>query len=173
MELFLFNEAISLLGLNEVTLQGRMFTWANMHPHQFLKNWIGFLVTCNSWAPYPDTTLKALEMTPYHYPHVINIFTCIPNTGEYVMMEELIAYIWDMTLIQVTKVEKIKLMLGSTDRLQVWMASWRLWSEGPHVIVKLEQDLSPMDWRNSDKQVRSRSMNQYGHMMIWSGSYHL
>jgi hypothetical protein len=31
--------------------------------------------------------------------------------------------------------------------------------------VKLEQDLAPMNWRNSEEQVRSRSMDQ-GHMMI-------
>ena len=41
------------------------------------------------------------------------------------------------------------------------------------VAVKLEQDMAPMDEGNSEKQVRSRSMNQYGHVMIWRGSYHL
>jgi hypothetical protein len=35
------------------------------------------------------------------------------------------------------------------------------------------EDLAPMDRGNSEKQVRPRSMNQYGHVMIWSGSYHL
>jgi hypothetical protein len=34
------------------------------------------------------------------------------------------------------------------------------------VVVKLEQDLAPMDEDNSEKQVRSRSMNQQGHVMI-------
>ena len=34
------------------------------------------------------------------------------------------------------------------------------------VAVKLEQDLVPMDEGNGEKQLRSRSMNQYGHMMI-------
>jgi hypothetical protein len=33
--------------------------------------------------------------------------------------------------------------------------------------------LAPMDEGNGDEQVKSRSMNQYGHVMIWSGSYHL
>jgi hypothetical protein len=80
---------------------------------------------------------------------------------------------WDMTLSQVIKVEKIKTWLGSIDRLQVWRASWMLRSEGPRVTVKLEQDLAPMDWGNSEEQVKLRSMNQYGHVMIWSGSYHL
>jgi hypothetical protein len=34
-----------------------------------------------------------------------------------------------------------------------------------HEAVKLEQDLAPMDRRNDEEQVRSRSMDQ-GHMMI-------
>ena len=34
------------------------------------------------------------------------------------------------------------------------------------VVVKLEQDLAPMDEGNDKKQVKSRSMNQYCHMMI-------
>jgi hypothetical protein len=32
--------------------------------------------------------------------------------------------------------------------------------------VKLEQDLASMDRRNGEEQVRSRSMDQQGHMMI-------
>jgi len=34
------------------------------------------------------------------------------------------------------------------------------------VTVKLEQDLAPMDEGNSEKQVRSKSMNQQGRVMI-------
>ena len=34
------------------------------------------------------------------------------------------------------------------------------------MAVKLEQDLTPMDEGNDEEQVRSRSMNQQGHMMI-------
>jgi len=34
------------------------------------------------------------------------------------------------------------------------------------VTVKLEQDLAPTDRGNIEEQVRSRSMNQYGHVMI-------
>ena len=41
------------------------------------------------------------------------------------------------------------------------------------MTVKIEQDLAPIDQGNGEKQVRSRSMNQYSHVMIWSGSYHL
>ena len=34
------------------------------------------------------------------------------------------------------------------------------------VAVKLEQDLAPMDDGNGEEQVKSRSMNQYDHVMI-------
>jgi hypothetical protein len=34
------------------------------------------------------------------------------------------------------------------------------------VAVKLEQDLAPMDEGNSEKQVKSKLMNQYSHVMI-------
>jgi hypothetical protein len=37
---------------------------------------------------------------------------------------------------------------------------------------KLSDDFAPMDRSNSEEQVKSRSMNQYGRVMIWSGSYH-
>jgi hypothetical protein len=48
------------------------------------------------------------------------------------------------------------------------------WLDGPVASVKgkLSDDLTPMDRSNSEEQVKSRSMNQYDHMMIRSGSYH-
>ena len=48
------------------------------------------------------------------------------------------------------------------------------WFDGPVSSVKgkLSDDLTPMDQSNGEEQVKSRSMNQYGHVMIWSGSYH-
>jgi hypothetical protein len=48
------------------------------------------------------------------------------------------------------------------------------WLDGPVASVKgkLSDDLAPMDQSNGEEQAKSRSMNQYDHMMIWSGSYH-
>ena len=34
------------------------------------------------------------------------------------------------------------------------------------VAVKVKQDLAPIDEGNGEKQVKSRSINQYGHVMI-------
>ena len=71
-----------------------------------------------------------------------------------------------------TKVEKIKTGLGLMDRLQ-----WRRASQGfearDRKSVKLGQDLAPMDRGNGEERARSRSIDQRGHVMIWSGSYHL
>ena len=50
----------------------------------------------------------------------------------------------------------------------------KTWLDGLVASVKgkLSDDLAPMDRDNGEEQVKSRLMNQYGHMMIWSGSYH-
>ena len=44
----------------------------------------------------------------------------------------------------------------------------KAWLDGPVASVKgkLSDDLAPMDEASGEKQVRSRLMNQYGHMMI-------
>ena len=76
-----------------------------------------------------------------------------------------------MTWSHVTKVKKIKTRLGLMDRLQ-----WRRASQGFESTnceaVKLGQDLALMDRGGSEERARSRSMDQGGHVMIWSGSYH-
>jgi hypothetical protein len=48
------------------------------------------------------------------------------------------------------------------------------WLDGSVASVKgkLSDDLALKDRRNGEEQVKSRSMNQYGHVIIWSGSYH-
>ena len=67
-----------------------------------------------------------------------------------------------MTLSHVTKEEKILTRLdGCKHEGQV--GGFRAMDR---VAVKLEQDLAPMDEGNGEKQVRSRSMNQYSHVMI-------
>ena len=50
----------------------------------------------------------------------------------------------------------------------------KTWLDRPIASVKgkLSDDLASMDRSDGEEQVKSRSMNQYGHVMIWSGSYH-
>ena len=44
----------------------------------------------------------------------------------------------------------------------------KTWLNGPVASVKdkSSENLAPMDQGNKEEQVKSRSMNQYGHMMI-------
>ena len=44
----------------------------------------------------------------------------------------------------------------------------KTWLDGPVARVndKLSDDLAPMDRGNGEEPVKSRSMNQYGHVMI-------
>ena len=67
-----------------------------------------------------------------------------------------------MTLSHVTKEEKIPTRLGGCKR-EGQVGGFRAMDR---VAVKLEQDLAPIDDGNSEEQVKSRSMNQYDHVMI-------
>lgn len=80
-EIFLFNEAISYLGLNEIPLQGRKFTWSNMQPPPLLEK-LDWIFSSASWTlAYPNTSVKALDMPPSdHTPCVVSISTVIPKS---------------------------------------------------------------------------------------------
>ena len=70
----------------------------------------------------------------------------------------------DMTWSHVAKWRRSRQGLASMDRLQVWRASQRLWSDVPHMAEKLEQRLGVDGqgqwWRASkvviDEPIRSR-----------------
>jgi len=76
----MFNAAISHLGVQEIPLQGRKFTWSNMQPSPLLEK-LDWVFSSASWTlTYPNTSVKALDMTPSdHTPLVINISTKIPK----------------------------------------------------------------------------------------------
>jgi endonuclease/exonuclease/phosphatase family metal-dependent hydrolase len=77
-EMFMFNDAISALGLTEIILQGRKYTWSNMQPNPLLQK-LDWVFTSSSWnISYPDTTTKGLEITPSdHNPCIVSISTDI------------------------------------------------------------------------------------------------
>lgn len=79
-DVFSFNAAISQLGITEIVLQGRKYTWSNMQPSPLLEK-LDWVFTSSSWAlTYPSTSVKALDMIPSdHCPCIINISTQIPR----------------------------------------------------------------------------------------------
>jgi hypothetical protein len=80
-EMLLFSEAISSLGLTEIPLHGRKFTWTNKEQPPLLER-LDWFLTSNAWAlAYPHTVAKSLVMeTLDHWPCVIEIKTNIPKS---------------------------------------------------------------------------------------------
>ena len=77
-----FNAAISQLGLTEIVLQGRKYTWSNMQPSPLLQK-LDWVFTSSNWAiSYPNTSVKALDMIPSdHCPCIVSISTQIPKSA--------------------------------------------------------------------------------------------
>lgn len=79
-EMYLFNAAISFLGLVELPLKGRRFTWSNKHLSPLLER-LDWFFTSVSWTiSYPNTIASPLvHETSDHVPCVISISTKIPR----------------------------------------------------------------------------------------------
>lgn len=80
-EMFLFNEAISALGLVELPLRGKRFTWMNKQ-HPPLLERLDWFFTSACWTlSYPNTEVTSLAIeTSDHVPCVIHISTNIPRS---------------------------------------------------------------------------------------------
>jgi len=61
-EMFLFNEAIGSLGLIEIPLHGRRFTWTNKQTEPLLERFDWFFSLASWTLKYPNTTAKSLTM---------------------------------------------------------------------------------------------------------------
>ena len=79
-DIFIFNEIISHLGLQELPLKGRNYTWSNMQGHPLLEQLDWFFTTANWTLKYPNSMVFPLaKPTSDHVPCVINISTVIPK----------------------------------------------------------------------------------------------
>jgi exonuclease III len=79
-EMFLFNEAISSLGVEEIPLHGRKYTWTNKQQPPLLER-LDWFFSSAAWSlKYPHTIAKSLIMeTSDHWPCIIEIKTSIPK----------------------------------------------------------------------------------------------
>lgn len=79
-EMMLFNEAISSLGLVELPLKGRRFTWSNKQQSPLLER-LDWFFTSAAWTlTYPNSFAYPLVMeTSDHVPCVISVSTAIPK----------------------------------------------------------------------------------------------
>ncbi len=79
-DIFLFNAMISDLGLVELPLKGRAFTWSNMQ-HSPLLEQLDWFFTSSAWTlTFPHTLVKPLaRSTLDHTPCIVQIGTDIPK----------------------------------------------------------------------------------------------
>ena len=78
----LFNYVIGHLGLIELPLKGRSFTWSNMHQDPLLEQLDWFFTSVNWTLTYPNTlVLPMAKITSDHIPCKISIGTSIPKTS--------------------------------------------------------------------------------------------
>lgn len=81
-DMFLFNSTISFLGLSEIPLQGKKFTWSNMQSPPLLEK-LDWVFTNSSWTiTFPETICSALvREVSDHTPLLITISTSIPRAS--------------------------------------------------------------------------------------------
>lgn len=81
-DIFIFNEIIGHLGLLELPLKGRRFTWSNMQDIPLLEK-LDWVFTSASWISlYPMTQVTPLAKTASdHVPCLISISTSIPKAN--------------------------------------------------------------------------------------------
>jgi len=66
-EMFLFNEAISVLDLVEIPLLGRHYTWTNKQAEPLLER-LDWFFSSPSWTlNYPNTVVKSLIMETFDH----------------------------------------------------------------------------------------------------------
>jgi len=105
-EMLLFNEAISALGIVELTLMGRKFTWTNKQASPLLER-LDWFFTSNSWTTtYLGTVVTSMVMeTSDHVPCLISVKTDLPKGNTYrfdnYLMEhehffEVVQHGWDL-----------------------------------------------------------------------------
>jgi hypothetical protein len=80
-DMFLFNEIIGRLGLLELPLKGRSFTWSNMQSVPLLEQLDWFFTSSNWISDYPNSVVLPLaKIGSDHVPCVVTINTNIPKS---------------------------------------------------------------------------------------------
>jgi mannosylglycoprotein endo-beta-mannosidase len=79
-DMFLFNEIIGQLGLLEIPIKGRAYTWSNMQQDPLLEQLDWFLTSANWISTFPNTLVIPLAKNGSdHVPCIVNIDTNIPK----------------------------------------------------------------------------------------------
>nr|XP_020149932.1 uncharacterized protein LOC109735140 [Aegilops tauschii subsp. strangulata] len=81
-DMFIFNEIIGNLGLLELPIKGRSYSWSNMQDTRLLEQLDWFFTSVDWISDYPMTEVLPLAKTAYdHVPCVVTIKTSIPKSN--------------------------------------------------------------------------------------------
>jgi hypothetical protein len=158
--MLLFNEAISNLGLVELPLKGRKFTWSNMQKDPLLER-LDWFFTSASWTlSYPSTMVYPLsKLTSDHVPCVVAIGTKIPRARifrfeffwlNHSSFKEIVENAWN---IHVNYPDSAKKINGKFKNLRRGL---KLWAQKipciKSLIAKVNETIDLLDimeeWRN-------------------------
>jgi hypothetical protein len=79
---FVFNDIISQLGLVEIPIKGRAFTWSNMQDDPLLEQLDWFFSSIHWTCTYPNTLVQPLaKPISDHVPCKVSIGTSIPKSN--------------------------------------------------------------------------------------------
>jgi len=116
-EMFMFNEAISALGLVELPLTGRKYTRTNKQNPPLLERLDWFFTSVDWTILYPDSSVSTLSMeTSDHVPCIVSISTNIPKGGtfrfENYLMEHdqflnVVQHAWSLPIPELNDMAKI------------------------------------------------------------------
>jgi hypothetical protein len=131
-EIFMFNEAISALGLVEISLKGRTFTWTNKQTLPLLERLDWFFSSISWTSNYPNTVATSLAMQAFdHAPCIIHVNTNIPRAKtfrfENYWMEhnhflQVVQHGWS---IPVTCSDPAKIIMAKFKNLRRVLRSWQ------------------------------------------------
>jgi hypothetical protein len=131
--MFLFNAAISSLGLIELPLQGRKYTWSNKQVPPLLERLDWFFTSACWTLSYPTTAVSSLVMEPSdHVPCVISISTKIPKGNifrfenywmEHEHFMDLVTHGWNLPVLQT---DKAKCLSAKFKNLRRVLKAWQL-----------------------------------------------
>ena len=80
--MFIFNEIIGHLGIEELPIKGRQYTWSNMQDPPLLEQLDWFFVSPSWTSSFPNTLVHTLaKPSSDHVPCVVTIQTEIPKAS--------------------------------------------------------------------------------------------
>lgn len=142
-EMFIFNEAISALGLLEIPLKSKRFTWTNKQRIPLLER-LDWFFSSTSWSlSYPNTTAFPLVMeTSDHSPCVISLATDIPNgrvfrfENYWLQHEDFLRIVEHGWTVPITATDKAKIITAKFKNLRRVLRFWQATLSGLKTMIQ-------------------------------------